>query len=378
MSEKIDYLIVGAGLFGIVIARLLANVNKECLIIESRNHIGGNCYTERIHGIDVHLYGPHIFHTDKRYVWDFVNKYSEFKPYQLNIKANYKEDIYSLPFNLNTFHEIFGCRTPESAKEMIEKEKTNYEKITNLEEQAISNVGKTVYEKLIKGYTEKQWGKNCKDLPADIINRIPIRLTWNNNYFFDKYQGLPLNGYSAFMENILNGIGDEKKIEYQLNVNFLNDMDYWLGYAKNVIYCGEPDKLMEYRLGELEWRSLKFVHEETNNTLNEDQGCPIMNYTSKDVEFTRKIDQKYLTPDYQEEDKKIVTYEFPRQFERGKTEAYYPINNEKNNELYGRYCSLIEKTYPNIILAGRLGLYKYLDMDDSIDEAFKLFKSINV
>ena len=367
-----DFLLVGAGLFNIVLGRKLTNFGYKCLIIDKRNHIGGNCYTEERYSIDVHMYGPHVFHTNNKKIWNFINKYSEFIPYQLNIKANYKGKIYSLPFNMNTFYELYHVNNPFDANEKLKKDLVEYKTPKNLEEQALSQVGKKIYKTLIKEYTEKQWNKPCKNLSSDIIKRLPVRLNWNNNYYYDIYQGLPKNGYTNWMLNIINGKDDEEPIEYQLNIDFLNDKEYWINKANRIIYCGEPDRLMNYVLGELEWRSLYFDHVLMDNDIISDQGCPIMNYTSNEVMYTRTIDQKYFTPLYISQDKKIFTYEFPQDYIKNQTEAYYPINDNKNEELYLKYVKLIKETYPNIILGGRLGLYKYLDMDDTIYEAMNL------
>lgn len=377
-----NFLLVGAGLFNIVLARKLTNNGYKCLIIDKRSHIGGNCYTERKFNIDIHMYGPHIFHTSDKEIWDFANSYGEFESFQLNVKANYNGEIYSLPFNMNTFYELFKSYHPKHAYDIINKEIQEYLNthscyITNLEEYAISKVGKTIYDKLIKEYTEKQWNKPCSDLSPEIIKRLPIRLTYNNNYFNDKYQGLPKEGYTIWMMNMIYGL-NEKSIKVELGKNFLHNKKYWMNIADKIIYCGEPDKLMDCQIGELEWRSLRFEHSIVKNDLLNDQGCPIMNYTSKTVDYTRSIDQKYLTPNYEKCDNKIMTYEFPQNYELNKTEAYYPINNDKNEELYQKYVELIKEKYPNIILGGRLGLYKYLDMDDTIYEANKLYEKIRM
>lgn len=373
--QKYDYLFVGAGLYSIVASRLLTNKGYKCFIIDKRNHIGGNCYTERIFNADVHVYGPHIFHTSDKNVWTFANKYAEFVPFQLNTKANYHGNIYSLPFNLNTFNELFMVSNPIDAKKIIKKDIIKNDNPQNLEEQALSQVGRTIYETLIKEYTEKQWNKQCTELSADIIKRLPVRFTWNNNYFNDTYQGLPLGGYTLWMMNILAGIDDEISIEYKLNEDFLNNKEYWINIANKVIYCGEPDRLMDYQLGQLEWRSLKFEHKIMKNDLNADQGCPIMNYTSHKEKYTRSIEHKYLTPLYKEHENKTITYEYPQDYIANKTDAYYPINNKRNFELYSQYVSLIKETYPNMLLGGRLGLYTYLDMDDTIIEAIKFTNS---
>lgn len=368
------FLVVGCGLSGIVISRLLTNSGHYCYIIDERNHIGGNCFTLRYNkDTDIHVYGPHIFHTPNKEVWDFVNKYDEFLPFQLNVKANYKGKIYSLPFNMNTFHELFNINLPSEAYRIIEKDIELYDNPKNLEEQAISQVGKTIYNTLIKEYTEKQWNKPCTELSPDIIKRLPIRLSWNNNYFNDTYQGIPKHGYTTWLLNILNGLDNEDPIEYELNKKF-NISDEYINEFNFIIYTGQIDRLLDYRLGELEWRSLRFDHQTVLNTIENDQGCPIMNYTSHNEKYTRSIDHYYFNHKINEysNETKIITYEYPQDYGKDKI-AYYPINNDKNNILYNEYVKILNKEYPNIILLGRLGLYKYFDMDDTIEKCFELY-----
>lgn len=369
-----NFLIIGCGLSGIVISRLLTNEGHSCFIIDKRNHIGGNSYSETYNDIDVHVYGPHIFHTSNKNIWDFVNKYDEFIPFNLNIKAKAKDGkLYSLPFNMNTFQEVFNVNTVKDALEKLSNEvKTCYKKDpANLEEQAINMVGPTIYNLLIKEYTEKQWGKLCTELDKNIITRLPVRMSWNNNYYYDIYQGIPKSGYTNWMMNILNGIGNEKPIKYKLNVEFTTDYD--TSEYDYVIFTGQLDKLFNYSLGDLEWRSLKFKHKEVNNTISNDQGTCVINYTYKDVPYTRSIDHmyfKYMNNDYKCV-KKILTYEYPTKYNRNK-DAYYPINNEQNDQLQEAYYDLLKNKYPKFIPLGRLATYQYLDMDDTIDECFKL------
>lgn len=377
-----NFLIVGCGLSGIVIARFLTNANNNCHIIDERNHIGGNCCTEKYYDTDVHMYGPHIFHTSNKEIWDFVNKYDNFLQFSLNIKAKDKKgNLYSLPFNMNTFKEVFNVTSVKEAKTILNKEiKDSYkENPQNLEEQAINLVGPTIYNLLIKEYTEKQWGQSCKELSPEIIKRLPVRFAYNNNYYYDTYVGIPEHGYTQWLLNILNGIEDETPITYELNKEFnLNNIDEYLNEYDYIIYTGQIDKLLNYELGDLEWRSLNFNHQELLNTIENDQGCCVINYTSHNQEYTRSIDHYYFN--HQENDyadkTKILTYEYPVNYDRTKI-AYYPINNEKNNKLYNDYVNLLKEKYPNIILSGRLGLYKYFDMDDTIENSFNLFKQIN-
>lgn len=383
--QNYDYLIVGAGLFSLTIARLLTNNHKKCLIIEKRNIPGGNIvdYKDEDTQVLVHQYGPHIFHTSDKECWDFINKYSEFDNFKLEVKANYNNEIYDLPFNMNTFVKMFkDVDTPNKAKEAIENDKKEYYSnhdnivIKNLEEQAISMVGPTIYNKLIKGYTEKQWGKKCTELPADIIKRLPLRFTFNNNYFNDIYQGMPSQGYCALINNLIKGNeNDLGKLEIICNIDFkrFKQQNPTFNY-NNIIYTGPIDELMDYQLGELEWRSLSFTNKKISS--NEDQGTLVINHTSNKEDYTRVFDHKYFYPHkIKENQDSIITYERPQVWNKFK-ERYYPVNTQRNSELYNKYKELAEKEYPNIIFGGRLGLYKYFDMDDSIIEAINLFKKI--
>ena len=361
-----DYLIVGSGLYGAIVARELKNAGYKVLIIEKRNHIAGNVYTEKRDNINVHVYGAHIFHTSDEKVWNYVNKYAKFNDFINSPLAYYKGEYYHMPFNMNTFHEIWGVNTAEEAKAKIEEEKAkeNIKEITNLEEQAISLVGRTIYERLVKGYTEKQWGRDCKDLPSFIIKRLPLRFEYNNNYFNDIYQGIPIGGYTKLVENI---IGD---IEVKLNEDYLKNKDYWNKQAKNIIYTGAIDEFYDYKFGELEYRSLKFEVERIEKEFYQ-KNC-VINYTEREVPYTRIIEHKYF-----ENDQSPVTWitkEYPSDYKKG-MEKFYPVNDEKNNNLYKKYAELASNE-KNIFFGGRLGKYKYYDMDDVIAEALKDFEEI--
>ena len=361
-----DYLIVGSGLYGAIVARELKNAGYKVLIIEKRNHIAGNVYTEKRDNINVHVYGAHIFHTSDEKVWNYVNKYAKFNDFINSPLAYYKGEYYHMPFNMNTFHEIWGVNTAEEAKAKIEEEKAkeNIKEITNLEEQAISLVGRTIYERLVKGYTEKQWGRDCKDLPSFIIKRLPLRFEYNNNYFNDIYQGIPIGGYTKLVENIIG------EIEVKLNEDYLKNKDYWNKKAKNIIYTGAIDEFYDYKFGELEYRSLKFEVERIEKEFYQ-KNC-VINYTEREVPYTRIIEHKYF-----ENDQSPVTWitkEYPADYKKG-MEKFYPMNDEKNNNLYKKYAELASNE-KNIFFGGRLGKYKYYDMDDVIAEALKDFEEI--
>ncbi len=363
MEKKYDYLIVGSGLFGSTIANRLKREGKKVLVIEKRNHIGGNVYTENVEGINVHKYGAHIFHTDYKDVWDYVNSFVEFNRYTNSPVARYKNEIYNMPFNMNTFSKIWSdVITPEDALRHINEERKEVTgEPNNLEEQAISLVGRTIYEKLVKCYTEKQWNRDCKDLPAFIIKRLPVRLTYDNNYFNDRYQGIPIGGYTLLVERMLEGI------EVQLNTDYLSNKEKYDSMANKVIYTGPLDEYFNYSLGELEWRSLRFENKiyDTDNY----QGNAVINYTSHDVEYTRSIEHKHF--EYVTDNKKtVVTYEYPADYKEG-MEKYYTINDDKNNALADKYRELAEKE-KNVIFGGRLAEYKYYDMDDVIKRALDL------
>ena len=362
-----DYLIVGSGLFGATFANLAKKAGKKVLVIEKRNQVSGNIYTENVDGINVHRYGAHIFHTDYKDVWDYVNSFAEFNRYTNSPIAYINGKVYNMPFNMNTFAKIWDdVVTPEDAMRHINEER---KKITgepkNLEEQAISLVGRSIYELLIKGYTEKQWHRDCKDLPADIIKRLPVRLTYDNNYFNDRYQGIPMGGYTKMVENMLEGI------EVKLGVDYLENKAEYDAMAKKVVYTGPIDEYFDYKLGALEWRSLRFedkVFDEENH-----QGVAVVNYTGHEFEYTRSIEHKHF--ENSESDKTIVTYEYPADYEEG-MEKYYVINDEKNNKLAADYKALAEKE-ENVIFGGRLAEYRYYDMDDVIKSAFEAFEKEN-
>ncbi len=358
-----DYLIVGAGFFGAVFAREMTDNGKKCLVIDRRPHIGGNCYTEQIEGINVHKYGAHIFHTSDEEIWEYINRFGNFNSFINSPVAIYKDELYNLPFNMNTFSKMWRVRTPAEAKKKIAEQISELciTEPQNLEEQALSLVGKDVYEKLVKGYTEKQWGRPCNELPAYIIKRLPLRFTYDNNYFNDKYQGIPENGYTAVFEALLEGIDVRLGTDY-------NDIK-GENIARKIVYCGCIDEFFGYALGELEYRSLRFE----NETLNTDnyQGNAVVNYTSADVPYTRIIEHKHF--DHRDQEKTVITREYPAEWHRG-NEPYYPITDEKNNTLYARYEEMA-KQYPNVIFGGRLGKYRYYDMDKVIRAALETAKS---
>lgn len=360
-----DFLIVGSGLFGAAFAHKAVKAGKKVLVVEKRSHIGGNIYTENIEGINVHKYGAHIFHTDNKEVWDYVNSLAEFNNYVNSPIANYKGEIYNMPFNMNTFSKMWNIATPKQAQEIIEAQKKEIKgEPSNLEEQAISLVGRDVYEKLVKGYTEKQWGKSCSELPSFIIRRLPVRYTYDNNYFNDRYQGIPMGGYTAIIEKMLEGA------EVRLNTDFLRNKDELCALADKVIYTGMIDEYFDYCLGHLEYRSLKFeskVMDEENY-----QGNAVVNYTDSDTAFTRVIEHKHF--EFGKQEKTVVTWEYPKKWEIG-DEPYYAVNDNRNNELYSRYAELAEKE-DKIYFGGRLGSYKYYDMDDVIIEAWKAWDKL--
>lgn len=360
--EKYDYLIVGTGLFGATFANKAKQAGKKVLVIDKRKHIAGNVYTENIEGINVHKYGAHIFHTDNKKVWEYVNSFVEFNRYTNAPIARINNETYNMPFNMNTFSKIWkDVFTPEQAKNKIEEEKKEMaNKIpTNLEEQAILLVGRTIYEKLIKGYTEKQWGRDCKELPAFIIKRLPVRFTYDNNYFNDKYQGIPIGGYTKLVEKMLEGI------EIRLNEDYFKNENYYKNIANVIVYTGMIDEYFKYSLGRLEYRSLRFDTKimDTNNY----QGNAVVNYTGKEVDYTRVIEHKHF--EYGEQGKTVVTFEYPKDWTPN-TEAYYTINDEKNNNLAEEYRKL-SLQQENVIFGGRLAEYKYYDMDEVIEKALK-------
>lgn len=362
--EKYDYLIVGAGLFGATFANLAKKDGKKVLVIEKRNHIAGNIYTENIENINVHKYGAHIFHTDYKDVWEYVNSFVEFNRYTNSPIARIGNEVYNMPFNMNTFSKIWDdVFVPQDALKHIDKERKEIKwQPRNLEEQAIFLVGRTIYEKLIKGYTEKQWNKKCSELPPFIIKRLPVRLTYDNNYFNDRYQGIPIGGYTKLIEKMLDGV------EIKLNTNYFDNKEYYNSLANKIVYTGPMDEYFNYSLGELEWRSLKFYTKILDKTNY--QGNAVVNYTGNEVDYTRVIEHKHFEFDVTSP-KTIITYEYPANYEQG-MEKYYTINDEKNNKLADKYRELASKEL-NVIFGGRLAEYKYYDMDDVIKRAFDIY-----
>ncbi len=360
-----DYLIVGSGLYGAVCAHELTQKGFSCLVVEKRNHLGGNIYTEEVEGIQVHKYGAHIFHTSNEEVWKYMNQFAKFNHYVNSPIARYHDECYNLPFNMNTFTKLWpNVFTPEEARIKIEEEKKDSfkENPSNLEEQALSLVGKTIYEKLIKGYTEKQWGKPCKELPAFIIKRLPVRYTFDNNYFNDIYQGIPIGGYTKIIEKMLAGI------EVKLNYNFLEHKEQLSKMAKKIIYTGPIDEYYEYCFGPLEYRSIRFETEVLD--MNNYQGNAVVNYTAEDIPFTRIIEHKHF--DFGSQKKTVISKEFSSTWHTG-DEPYYPINDQHNNDLYQKYKKLSLKD-TKVVFGGRLGLYKYMDMDDIVESALEFVR----
>lgn len=372
--KKYDYLIVGTGLFGAIFAYEANKKGKKCLVIDKRSHIAGNIYTQEIEGINVHKYGAHIFHTSNKEVWQYINQFAEFNRYTNSPVARYKSELYNMPFNMNTFNKLWGVVTPAEAQSKIEQEKqeAGITEPKNLEEQAISLVGKTIYEKLVKGYTEKQWGQKATELPSFIIKRLPVRFIYDNNYFNDIYQGIPIGGYTKIIEKMLNGI------EVKLNYDYFEHKEELENIAEKIVFTGPIDKYYNYKFGELEYRSLRFETE----TLNEEnyQGNAVVNYTEYEVPYTRIIEHKHFEygaslgkqAEGTAKEKTIITREYPDKWTQEK-EPYYPINNERNNGLYEKYKELANQD-KNIIFGGRLGQYKYYDMDKVIASALQTVK----
>ena len=361
---KYDYLIVGAGPFGAVFAHEAKERGKRVLVIDKRSHTGGNMYCEKVEGINVHKYGAHIFHTSNKEVWDYVNQFCTFNNYINSPIANYKDEIYNLPFNMNTFNKLWGVVTPQEAKEKIENQvkESNITEPKNLEEQAISLVGKDIYEKLIKGYTEKQWGRRCTELPAFIIKRLPVRYTYDNNYFNDKYQGIPEGGYNVIFDKLLEGI------DVELNVDFFDKKRELLQKADKIVFTGMIDQYFDYQYGVLEYRSLRFEHE----ILDEEnhQGNAVVNYNEREVPYTRIIEHKHF--EFGKQPKTVITREYPAEWKQG-DEPYYPVNNEKNAEIFNKYQELAEKE-KNVIFGGRLADYRYYDMHHVFERALEVVK----
>ena len=356
-----DYLIVGSGLFGSIFAYEAKKSGKKCLVIDKRNHVGGNIYTKKVEGINVHEYGAHIFHTSNKKVWDYIQQFAEFNRYTNCPVAFYKDEVYNMPFNMNTFSRLWNIKTPKEAKAIIEKQKVDSGIINpkNLEEQAISMVGKDIYEKLVKGYTGKQWGKPCTELPSFIIKRLPVRFTYDNNYFNDLYQGIPIGGYTQIIEKMLDGI------DIKLNCDFFEHRKELEKSATKIVFTGMIDQYYDYCYGNLEYRSLRFETE----VLDEEnyQGNAVVNYTEYEIPYTRIIEHKHF--EFGTQSKTVITREYPSTWKKG-DEPYYPMNDEKNNYLHAKYKELADKE-DNIIFGGRLGMYKYFDMHNVIDEALK-------
>lgn len=361
---KYDYLIVGAGLFGAVFAYEAKKAGKKCLVIDKRNHIAGNIYCENVEGVNVHKYGAHIFHTSNQKVWDYVNQFAEFNHYINSPVAVYKDETYNLPFNMNTFSKLWGIRTPQEAKDIIEKQRAEYgvAEPKNLEEQALSLAGKDVYEKLIKGYTEKQWGRPCTELPAFIIKRLPFRFIYDNNYFNDRYQGIPIGGYTQIVEKMLEGI------EVRLETDYFDFIKGNPDAAEVTLFTGMIDEFYGYKLGTLQYRTVRFETEVLD--CENYQGNAVVNYTEREVPYTRIIEHKHF--EFGKQPKTVISREYSSEWKPG-IEPYYPINNEENNGLYAKYRELADKE-KNVIFGGRLGHYKYYDMDKVIEAALELVK----
>ena len=359
-----NYLIVGSGLFGSIFAYEAKKKGKKCLVIDKRNHVGGNIYTENVEGINVHKYGAHIFHTSNKEVWEYIQQFAEFNRYTNSPIANYKGEIYNMPFNMNTFNKLWGVVTPEEAKAKINEQikESGITEAKNLEEQAISLVGKDIYEKLVKGYTQKQWGKPCNELPSFIIKRLPVRFTYDNNYFNHLYQGIPIGGYTQIIEKMLDGI------DVRLNCDFFEHREELANIAEKIVFTGMIDQYYDYCYGELEYRSLRFEEEilDTDNY----QGNAVVNYNEYEVPYTRIIEHKHF--EYGTQEKTVITREYPATWKKG-DEPYYPMNDDKNNALYAKYKVLADKE-DNVIFGGRLGMYKYFDMHHVIAEALKCVK----
>jgi UDP-galactopyranose mutase len=360
-----DYIIVGSGFFGSICAKELTDNGYKCLVIENRNHIGGNCYTSNKDGINIHEYGPHIFHTSDKEIWDWINQYVSFNNFTFRPVANYKGEVYSLPFNMWTFNKLWNVITPQEAQEIIKLQSKNINEPKNLEEQAIKLVGLDVYEKLIKGYTSKQWRKDPKELPKEIIKRLPVRFTYDNNYFNDTYQGIPIGGYTQIFEKLLDGI------EVKLNVDYFEKKDYWDSITNKVIYTGPIDRFYNYQFGELEYKTTMFKHK--RYTKENFQGTSVMNYTDELIPYTRIIEHKHF--EKSESPVTWITYEYPVEYYANKTEPYYPVNDFENNLKYSKYKELSELQSKHIF-GGRLAQYKYYDMHQVIKSALDTVKTL--
>lgn len=379
MRKKYDYLIVGSGLFGATFAYCAKQAGKSVVVIDSRPHHGGNVYQEYVEGINVHKYGPHVFHTSNEEVWKFVNQFTKFNHFELHTIANYKGELYNLPFNMNTFHQMWGIRTPEEAEKKIKearreaKEQLKFDEPRNLEEQALSLVGRDIYKKLIKEYTEKQWGRKCTDLPSFIIRRLPVRFTYDNNYFNDIYQGIPIDGYNKMIEKMLEGV------DVMLNTNFFDDNkdkpnnQNWRNFADKLVYTGKIDDFFGNCYGNLDYRTVRFETEIINKPNY--QGVAIMNFTSHDAPYTRIMEHKHFEKfgnEVYDNPKTVITREYSVEY-KADMEPYYPINNDRNMELYAKYKALADKE-ADVIFGGRLAEYKYYDMAPVIEKALSYWK----
>jgi UDP-galactopyranose mutase len=374
--KQYDYLIVGSGLYGATFAYLAKQKGKKCLVIDKRSHIGGNVYCDDDEGIHVHKYGAHIFHTSNKQVWDFVNSFVQFNRYTNSPVANYKGELYNLPFNMNTFYQMWGVKTPVEAIAKIEEQKKDSVAIldgrepTNLEEQALSLVGHDIYEKLIKGYTEKQWGRKCTELPAFIIKRLPVRFTFDNNYFYDAYQGIPIGGYNKLIDGLLN------EIEVKINADFFSDRKYWESMADRIVFTGKLDEFYDYKFGKLEYRTVRFETDKLEKQNH--QGNAVINYTEAEIPYTRIIEYKHFEPEnpaYQK-DITVISREYSTEWKDG-MEPFYPVNDEKNGLLYQKYKTLADSEN-NVFFGGRLAEYKYYDMDDVIEKCINDWEKLNV
>ena len=363
-----DYLIIGAGLAGATFARCMTDKGYKCLVLDRREHIAGNVYSKEMEGIEVHQYGPHIFHTDNERVWEFVNRFATFNHFIYSPVANYKGELYNLPFNMNTFYQLWGTRTPEDAKAKIAEqvEESGIGEPSNLEEQAIKLVGKDIYEKLIKGYTAKQWGRPCTELPSFIIKRLPVRFIYDNNYFNHPHQGIPMGGYTKMVDKMLEGI------EVRLGVDYLKEKEEYSGLAQRIIFTGPIDEYYNYCFGELEYRSLRFETEVLE--IGNYQGVAGMNYTDSETPYTRIVEHKHFEFGKGNPEKTVITKEYSATWKLG-DEPYYPVNNEQNNALYQKYKEKAE-TEEKVIFAGRLGQYQYYDMDKVINSVLELVDTL--
>jgi len=359
-----DFLIVGAGLFGSVFAHEASQRGKRCLVLDRRNHIGGNVFCQNVEGITVHKYGPHVFHTNDKSVWEYMCRFAEFNRYTNSPVANYRGELFNLPFNMNTFYKLWGVTTPDAAREIIDRQRAGIENPRNLEEQAISLVGTDIYDKLIKGYTEKQWGRKCSELPAFIIRRLPVRFTFDNNYFNDSFQGIPIGGYNKIIEKLL------ERCDVKLGADFFDDESRYRHIADKIVFTGMIDEFYGYRYGALQYRSLSFETEVLD--IPNFQGNAIVNYTSADVPYTRIIEHKHF--EFGSQSKTVITREYPMEWSHG-DEPYYPVNDDDNTAVYNKYLALAENE-KDVIFGGRLGTYRYLDMWQVVSEALKCSATI--